>query len=625
MALLCLAVMSASLPWTFAFLCCADACAFSGSRKMPGAFRGAAFALPASRAGRVRGGKRLRHLQRPDARCTARCRTPAPRRAGNCPRGCWARRLRRACFSPPFTGLACALSKNRFRLFTADAVRRAAGVVSPRWRGWSQCWLRRWTTALHSGRRWQPSARWPCAPYWRTTQKQAAGAAAAACSAGALLLSALNNFQAGALFLFSLLPACALALAAAGSVEKSFGTTMFEKLGRARFAMPITHLAAMLAALSIAGLPPFSGFYALKAGLNALSAAQQPLGLTLFLLCRPAVRRGGRARLPSGFQRRAERRLARNSRGSPSAGTGGADTAVVRGAVLRLAFRTARSAAADAGPAARRRTGKPCWPPFQPHCWRPGRWYRKFFYQTRWRWQRKASRRRPAEMAAWALELRPLALAAQGLLSGGIWLCGALEKPDIGRKAGGATLMNVFNAFLAVPLTGALVTALLPDSKPGLAGRAAALFSGAAFPDGRAGPHSRRQDSPVTGPAGAGAAALAHSRARVCGGTAGLSGRSGRPRAVRCGGKARPLLCPTAYSAGRAGGKLLLLRLALATVLDCFPPPPHICSCAQAERAAACLEFITHCPACSARWELPGCLSSSPAPGPTPHCWRRPP
>ena len=41
--------------------------------------------------------------------------------------------------------------------------------------------------------------------------------------------------------------------------------------------------------------------------------------------------------------------------------------------------------------------------------------------------------------------------------------------------------MNVFHAFLIVPLTGALITSFLPDSKPGLAGRAAALFSAAAF------------------------------------------------------------------------------------------------------------------------------------------------
>lgn len=431
MALLCLAVMSASLPWTFAFLCCADACAFSGSRRMPGAF--AALLLPCLPAGlavfAVASASGTFSAPMLDIQRDAAL---LPRAALELPAWLLGAAAAARLFSPPFTGLACALSKTDFTssqltlcaapLAWFAALARLEPVLAP---------------ALDNGLAFWAALAAFCALALRAIlaqdAKQAAGAAAAACSAGALLLSALNNFQAGALFLFSLLPACALALAAAGSVEKSFGTTMFEKLGRARFAMPITHLAAMLAALSIAGLPPFSGFYALKAALNALSTAQQPLGLALF--CCAALLSGAAAVRAFHLVFNGERNSGSHEIAAEAPLPELAALILLSCAALFSGWLFARPAVLPLMLGLPHAAGRETLlAALSAALLATGAIVSEIFYQTRWRWQRKASRRRPAEMAAWALELRPLALAAQGLLSGGIWLCGALENVASGKK-----------------------------------------------------------------------------------------------------------------------------------------------------------------------------------------------
>jgi len=433
MALLCLALLSASLPWTFALLCCADACAFSGSRKNPGAF--AALLLPCLPAGlavfAVAGASGTFSAHMLDVQRDAAL---LPRAALELPAWLLGAAAAMRLFAPPFTTLAPALAKTDFAssqltlcaapLAWFATLARLDPVLAP---------------AMDNGLAFWAALAAFCALALRAIlardAKQAAGGAAAAASTGALLLCALGNYQSGALFLFSTLPACALALACSDSVDKTFGTSLFEKLGRARFAMPITHLAAMLAALSIAGLPPFSGFYALKAALGALSSSQQPLALTLF--CGAALISGAAA--VRSFH------LIFNGEHAPDAHDSAAEAPLPElSALIFLSCMTLFS-----GWLFSRAAVLPLMlalPHAQGHetlLWglaaaglAAAAVMIEIFYQTRWRWQRKPSRRRPAEAIAWLLELRPAALAATALLSGGVWLSGALERLTSGEKNG---------------------------------------------------------------------------------------------------------------------------------------------------------------------------------------------
>ncbi|HOX23520.1 MAG TPA: hypothetical protein PLL10_08655, partial [Elusimicrobiales bacterium] len=254
--------------------------------------------------------------------------------------------------------------------------------------------------------------------------KEAAGGITAACTASALMLIGLNNFEAAGLVIFSGLPACALTLAVADSVEKSLGTSMFSKLGRARFAMPATHFTALLATLSIAGLPPLSGFYALKIALSALAITHHPLGL--FVFCLSILLLGAAA----------VRAFHLVFNGEHTQGRGGVEAPLPELTALMLlscatifcGWLFSRPAILPLIMSLPRSQGKgPLLIGFMAMLLAAVAVLLEIFYQTRWRWQRKESRRRPAEALVWLLSLQPLSDAAGWLLGLAVRLCGALE------------------------------------------------------------------------------------------------------------------------------------------------------------------------------------------------------
>lgn len=424
MGLLCAAAMSGSLPWALAFLCCADACAFPSPDRKP--LRAAALLLPylpaalgalalASSAGTF--SIPMLDVQRDSAFL--------PRAALDLPAGLLAAGAAARLFAPPFSGLARELAKRDFSsslttlcaaplawfLLLARLEPALGPALDSRLLGWAGL-AAAWALALRA-------------------MLASDAADAAACAAGfvwacALALAGERCFLPGALLAFALAPAAALLLASADSVGKSFGSSSFDRLGRARFAMPITHIAVMLAALSFAGLPPLGGFFALKAALGGLYAMHRNIE-TALLAAAFAV--AGAAAVRSFH-------MVFNGEAHTSPDKAAEAPVPELASLILLAC-----GAVFGGWLLSRRAVLPQMLPLPPAPREPllsglaaaalasGAVLAEIFYQTRCRWERKTARRKPAEALAWLLELRPVALA--------FWLLGVLSLKLAGALSGG--------------------------------------------------------------------------------------------------------------------------------------------------------------------------------------------